>query len=172
MSGPGLVSDLEEGFMKYAIAFLTVVFFAVCVVIGQQSATSSRADDLREIERLESEWNAINEISDAEGKARLLAEDSYHVGPSGRLYNKAQDVEAMISSRQQKQSTNRSVKFLMSNQRIRMYKDIAVVTATGTSVTTRDGQERRGGAFRVIHVWEKRHGTWLLVVDQVTAVAR
>ena len=52
-----------------------------------------------------------------------------------------------------------------------MYKDVAVVTATGTSITTRDGQKRKGGSFRVINVWEKRDGDWLLLVDQVTGMA-
>jgi hypothetical protein len=151
--------------------FATVVAQNTASPTEQNSAVRKRLSDLQEIERLEIEWNTINEISDPDGKQRLLSEDSYHVGPSGRLYNKQQDVEAMTSSRQQKQSSNSSVKFLMSNQKIRMYKDAAVVTATGISVTTRDGAERRGGSFRVIHVWEKRDGTWLLSVDQVTAIA-
>ena len=137
----------------------------------QGHVTTQSEADFRESQRLEAEWNTINEVSDPEGKQRLLAEDSYHVGPSGRLYNKAQDIEAMITSRKQKQSTNSSLKFLMSNHRIRMYKDVAVVTATGTSITTRDGQKRKGGSFRVIHVWEKRDGDWLLLVDQVTGMA-
>jgi hypothetical protein len=34
----------------------------------------------QEIERLEIEWNTINEVSDAEGKQRMLADDSYHIG--------------------------------------------------------------------------------------------
>jgi uncharacterized protein (TIGR02246 family) len=157
--------------MKHLYLLTAVIFFSAITIFPQGNASATQ-NDRREIERLENEWNIINEVSDAEGKTRLLAEDSYHVGPSGRLYNKQQDVGAMISSRQQKRSTNSTVKFLMSNQRIRMYKDIAVVTATGTSINTRDGQERTGGSFRVIHVWEKRDGKWLLSVDQVTAIAR
>lgn len=27
-----------------------------------------------------------------------------------------------------------------------------------------------GTPFRFVHIWEKRNGTWLLIVDQVTAV--
>jgi uncharacterized protein (TIGR02246 family) len=164
---------------KLRILAVIIFLFAAGGSVAAQSASEpkqlkdqSRQREFAEITQLEMEWNTINEISDAEGKERLLTDDSYHVGPSGRLYNKAQDVEAMVTSRQQKQSTNSSVRFLTSNQRIRIYKDVAVVTATGASITTRDGQERKGASFRVIHVWEKREGVWLLAVDQVTAIAK
>jgi len=147
--------------MKHAIGVAALVVFAAFVGFGQQSPASSRAaSDLREIERLEAEWNTINEVSDAEGKRRLLAEDSYHVGPSGRLYDKSQDIAAARLSYEQKQASNSSLKFVITDKKIRLYTDVAVVTATGWSVTTRDGQERRGNSFRVVHVWEKRGGRW------------
>ncbi len=149
-----------------------VIAFAAATVFGQHSPASSRAAlDLREIERLEAEWNTINEVSDAEGKQSLLAEDSYHVGPSGRLYDKSQDIAAARLSYEQKQTANSSLKFVIADRKIRLYTDVAVVTATGWSVTTRDGQQRRGNSFRVVHVWEKRGGRWQMVVDQVTRIA-
>ena len=156
--------------MKHAMHFAALVVIVAGAVFGQQSGAPSTSADLREIQRLEAEWNTINEVSDAEGKARLLAEDSYHVGPSGRLYNKAQDIEAMTVSRRQKQEGNTILKFLISDMRIRLYEDVAVVTATGRSISTHNGQERKGKPFRAIHVWEKRDGKWFLSVDQVTGV--
>jgi ketosteroid isomerase-like protein len=156
--------------MKRALQLAAIVTFVAGTVFGQSA--KSTAADLREIERLEAEWNRINEVSDAAGKERLLTDDSYHVGPSGRLYNKSQDVEAMRVSSEQKQASGGSLKFMISNKRIRLYENVAVVTATGTSVTTQDGKERKGGWFRVIHVWERRNGEWLLSVDQVTGIAK
>ena len=159
--------------MNHLVRVAALVVFAACAGFGQQSSASSRAaTDLREIERLEAEWNTINEVSDAEGKRRLLSDDSYHVGPSGRLYNKSQDIEAARLSYEQKQASNSQLKFVITDRKIRLYKDVAVVTANGWSVTTRDGRERRGNSFRVVHVWEKRRGRWLLVVDQVTRIER
>jgi ketosteroid isomerase-like protein len=154
------------------------VFTSATIALGQQmdqadpnlDPASARSRALREIERLEIEWNRINEVSDPEGKQRLLADDSYHVGPSGRIYNKDQDIEAAIASRAQKDASNTTVKFVIAGRRIRLYKGVAVVTATGNSITTRDGQTRRGNYFRAVHVWEKRGGVWQLVVDQVTGV--
>ncbi len=159
--------------MKHAAGVAALVVFVACAVLGQRSATSTRvADaDLREIERLEVEWNTINEVSDEEGKRRLLADDSYHVGPSGRLYNKSQDIAAARLSYEQKQASNSSLKFVITNRKIRLYSNVAVVTATGWSITTRDGQQRKGNSFRVVHVWEKRDGRWQIVVDQVTRIA-
>ena len=137
-----------------------------------RSKAQSRQRDLREIERLEAEWTRIHEVSDADAKAQLLAEDSYHVGPSGRLYNKQQDIEEARLAYARKQNDKSITKFYFENRKIRLYKDVAVVTATGWSIVTRNGVERRGRPFRVVGVWEKRNGRWQLVVDQVTAVSQ
>jgi ketosteroid isomerase-like protein len=168
--------------MKSNLQIITVMIFllAASETVAAQSASRpnrleapSRTRDLRQIERLEDEWNVINEVSDADGKNRLLAEDSYHVGPSGRLYNKQQDVEDARLSYVRKQKDQSITKFQIENQKIRLYRDVAVVTATGWSIVTRNGEfGHRGGSFRVVHVWEKRDGRWLLVVDQVTGIAR
>lgn len=167
--------------MKSKLGLLAVAIFlfaacgnAIAQCEGQPNdeAAILRQRDLREIERLEDEWNRINEVSDAGGKDRLLADDSYHVGPSGRLYNKQQDVQDARFSYERKQKDGSITKFYLQNRKIRLYSDVAVVTATGWSIVTRDGVERRGGAFRVVHVWEKRDARWQLVVDQVTGVAK
>jgi uncharacterized protein (TIGR02246 family) len=163
---------------KFAYLISAFVFFATALSAVAQAPDQDakqeadlRARDLREIEQLEARWNMINEVSDAAGKAELLSDDSYHVGPSGRLYNKQQDIDAMITSRRQKDQSNSMLKFLISGMKIRLYTDVAVVTATGRSITTRDGQQRPGGSFRVVHVWEKVDGRWYLAVDQVTSIA-
>jgi uncharacterized protein (TIGR02246 family) len=155
-----------------AMHYAAIVMIAAGSVFGQQRSAPSRTADLRAIEAVEVEWNLANEVSDAEAKRRLLADDSYHVGPSGRLYTKQQDIEATEASYRQKQASTRMLRFFVENRKIRLYNNVAVVTATGWSVTTKDGTERRGSSFRSLHVWEKRRGVWQLVVDQVTAVAR
>ena len=138
-----------------------------------QRLPAFRVSDLREIERLEIEWNRINEVSDVEGIERLLADDSYHVGPSGRVYNNRQDVEAQRASHARKQAAGSTLRFIISDQKIRLFKHVAVVTAMGTSVTAlADGTRRNGNPFRTVHVWEKRDGRWLLIVDQVTGVVK
>jgi ketosteroid isomerase-like protein len=164
---------------KLGFVVVTIFLFAVCEAAIAQSTTpesdkrsNARQRDLREIERLEAEWNRINEVSDPDGKSRLLADDSYHVGPSGRLYNKQQDVEDARISYERKQKDESITKFYFKNRDIRLYSDVAVVTATGWSMVTKDGIERRGNSFRVVHVWENRDTGWQLVVDQVTGVAR
>ena len=163
--------------MKHLYLVIAIILFGTATTTVAQDTTesnpagtsASRERDRQEIERLEAEWNAINEVSDAEGKRRLLAEDSYHVGPSGRLYNKALDIEAARLSYKQKQASNAITKFEITDLRIRLYEGVAVVTASGRSVTTtQDGQTRRGSSFRAVHVWEKRDGRWQIVVDQVT----
>lgn len=157
--------------MKRALCLAAFLLCATARVFPQESTASSRLADLRAIQDLEVEWNRANEVSDAESKRRLLAEDSYHVGPSGRLYTKQQDIEATELSYRQKQASTTALKFFIKDRNIRLYKNVAVVTATGWSMTTQEGQQRRGRTFRALHVWEKRDGRWQLVVDQVTGVA-
>lgn len=102
----------------------------------------------------------------------MLAHDSYHVGPSGRLYNKQQDIQAQTASRERKNASPSTPRFLMSDQRIRIFDGVAVVTSTGRSMSTLpNGTSQLGNPFRVVHVWEKRDGRWLLIVDQVPAVS-
>jgi len=125
----------------------------------------------QEIERLEIEWNTINEVSDAEGKQRMLADDSYHIGNNGGFYDKAQDVAIQRAARERKKTTNHTVKFHISDKRIRVYKDVAIVTGLGTTFATKDGQQRITGQFRFVHVWERRGNRWQLIVDQTTAVS-
>ena len=159
--------------MFHPLPILAVLFVLMSTGFGQRSPSASRLTDLREIERLEIEWNRINEISDVEGIERLLADDSHHVGPSGRLYTKSQDIEAQRASRERKESAGSTLRFIVSNQKIRLFNDVAVVTAPGSSVTTlADGTKRYGNSFRTVHVWEKREGRWVLIVDQVTGIAR
>ena len=158
--------------MNRLILIAGAAVFVATAAIGQKTKPSvSRTADLRAIERLEIEWNTINEISDPDVKQRLLADDSYHVGPSGRLYTKSQDVETARVSKTQKRASNTILKFTLADKRIRLYTNVAVVTATGWSITTKDGKQRQGASFRVVHVWEKRDGRWQLAVDQVTGIA-
>ena len=84
----------------------------------------------------------------------------------------AQDVEATKLAYDQKQVAGSDLKFIISNRRIRLNGDMAVVTRTGKSVTTRDGTKRHGNPFRAVHVWERREGRWQIIVDQVTGVSK
>lgn len=159
--------------MNHPIFILAVLFVSMSTGFSQSAPSASRSTDHREIERLEIEWNRINEDSDVEGIESLLADDSYHVGPSGRVYTKGQDIAAQRASQERKLAAGSTLRFIISSRKIRLFENVAVVTATGLSSTTlSDGTKRYGNAFRVVHVWEKRDGRWLLIVDQVTGIVQ
>ena len=136
--------------MNRLYVFAALMFIVPIVAFAQvtdeptakQRAAASRARDLKDIESLEIEWNRINEQSDPEGKRRLLADDSYHVGPSGRLYTKEQDIAAAQATEEQNRKSDSTLRFTITDKRIRLYKGVAVVTAFGTSVRTTDGQKK------------------------------
>lgn len=143
--------------------------FAICQQPKPAFLCAARIEACQEIDRLEVEWNIINELSDPDGKEHILSTDSYHVGPSGRLYNKAGDVATARWVRDRR-SPGTILKFDISEKWIRIYKDVAIVTGYGRSVVLEDAKKRVGTPFRFVHVWEKRGGKWVLTVDQVTAV--
>jgi hypothetical protein len=153
---------------------ITTILFGLSLAVSAQhtkSAPACKSDDkpCQEIDRLEVEWNIINELSDPDGKERMLAFDSYHVGPSGRVYDKRADVAAAKLA-DQRRSPYASVRYLISGKRIRVYGNVAVVTGNGSSIVTEGGSKTAGRAFRFVHVWECREGIWYLTVDQVTAI--
>lgn len=148
------------------LTFLLLASSIVC--IGQISGAKVEESEPQKIERLEAEWNKANEVSDPEAKHRLLAPDSYHVGPSGRTYNNSQDIQ-MARASEAARVPGESFKYETSDQNIRIFDGIAVVTGTGRSIKGKD-PIKLGTPFRFVHIWEKRNGTWLLIVDQVTAV--
>jgi hypothetical protein len=86
----------------------------VCLAQGniQSQSKAAQSKDYQEIERLEIEWNTINEVSDVEGKEQMLADDSHHVGPSGGVYNKTQDV---ADQRLQESAKERQILFQNSS---------------------------------------------------------
>lgn len=163
-------SQPESVFIEITDRRTGAVYRSDHIEIPQTDRGDDIRNDYREIERLEVEWNRMNEVSDAEGKQRTLAPDSYHIGPSGRYYDKPRDIAETSASYARKLASGEITKFTISDMRIRMFEGVAVVTALGRSVVTKDGQGRTGRPFRVVHVWEKRGRSWQLTVDQVTAV--
>jgi ketosteroid isomerase-like protein len=157
-------------FLLAAALCLTLPVICSAQKTNQAPSKVARSKIYKEIERLETEWNTINEVSDAEGKERLLAGDSYHIGSDGRFYDKKQDVAIQQEARKRKKAANSNVKFEITDRQIRLYKNVAIVTGLGTTFATRDGQKRMSGQFRFIHVWEKRGARWQLTIDQTTAV--
>ena len=167
--------DKREKIMLRNLLLLPMLCLTVSFVCFAQRNNQSKSKaipnkDYQEIERLEIEWNTINEVSDADGKERLLTDDSYHIGNDGRFYDKSQDVEIQRAARERKKASNSIVKFHISDKRIRVFKDVAIVTGLGTTFVTKEGQKRITGQFRFIHVWEKRTNNWKLTVDQTTSV--
>lgn len=153
-----------------ALLCLALSFVCLAQKNDQSQTKETQSKTYQEIERLEIAWNTINEQSDAEEMRQMLADDSYHVGPSGRVYDKTQDITTQRSARERKEATNSFPKFVTLERQIRLFKNVAIVTGLGGRLITKDGREMVTGQFRFIHVWEKRNGQWQLIIDQVTAV--
>lgn len=117
----------------------------------------------QELMRLENELPGMILRGDAAAVERITADDFIGYDPSGREITKA-DVLARM------QATDVNMESLRHEQvRVRVFGDAAVATAVSMVSARYQGKEV-GGRFRYTRVWIKRHGRWVYVAAQSTAV--
>jgi len=92
----------------------------------------------------------------------LLADDYVYIHSNGTVTNREEEIGQTMAS---------DVKWTaskLSNLKIRVYGDAAVVTGTLTHTGSAKGYV--GGARLVTHLWVKRNGRWQTVGGQSTIV--
>ena len=95
---------------------------------------------------------------------RLLADDYLGIGANGTLETKA-DVLAMHRSGDLK-----FAQLNLSDLKIRVYGDTAVVTSKADVTGTRDGRDI-SGRYRYTRVYSNRGGQWKIVSFEASRVA-
>lgn len=85
-----------------------------------------------------------------------LADDWIDVEDDGLMYSKV-EVLRLFSS-----PTTRLTRDTVSDMRVHVYGDVAVVTLLDSADFVVDGKDL-GGEFRLTDVWAKRNGKWQMV---------
>ena len=99
----------------------------------------------------------------------LLADDSYLEEAGRKEYTKAHHVAPLETSIEPNPESKTTISwFFVVDMTIRMYDDVAVVTAIGRSTTSENGVACYGSAVSAVHVLEKRGGRWQMAADQET----
>jgi ketosteroid isomerase-like protein len=93
---------------------------------------------------------------------RLYADDYTYIHSNGTVANKTQDIAASMSP-DQAWTAHKS-----DDMRVRIYRDVAVVT--GISTLTGSAKGYVSGPRRFTEVWVRRNGRWQLVNGQSTLV--
>jgi ketosteroid isomerase-like protein len=110
----------------------------------------------KQIEALETEWcnaeihNNVNEMD------HLLADDYIGISANGTVATKAQELA------QRKAGTVRIESLTLSDLKVRVYGDTAVVTSKA-ELTGTNGQSDISGNYRYTRVYNKRLGKWKIV---------
>lgn len=122
-------------------------------------------DPLAQIQRVERQLMDAQLASDADVLDTLLADDLTFVGPDGRLYSKADDLQAHRSGlmRLTYSSPHEPV--------IKLLPPVAIV-AVVVELQGFMGEQPIAGSFHYTRVWADQHGSWRVVAGHCTEVRR
>lgn len=134
---------------------------SLSAIAADTAETDARIE--QEIIRLENEGNDILLKRDVARLAQMLADDFFGTELDGKVYNKAGALTRFKDDPYQwETSTN-------SEYKVRIYRDIVVVTFLTTASGKMNGQPVKGQA-RFTDTWVKQKGKWKLAVSQGTIV--
>jgi uncharacterized protein (TIGR02246 family) len=144
--------------MKRIIA-LTMVGMLLAVPAHAQKGMTAE----QEVQKLSAQLDdASLAKKDKATMQRLYADDYVYLHSNGRVNNKSQEIAEYMSSDLNWTSHK------ISDSKIRMYHDVAVMTGTQTLTGTAKGYI--SGARRFTQLWVRRNGRWQTVGGQSTIV--
>ncbi|HUB19863.1 MAG TPA: nuclear transport factor 2 family protein [Acidobacteriaceae bacterium] len=117
----------------------------------------------REIEALEQQWRQATVTNNIGEMNRLLADDYVGITSNGTVENKQQALA------QRSAGTIRITKLDLTDTRVRVYGDTAVVTSQAQLEGT-NGTSDIGGLYRYTRVYTRRLGEWKIVSFEASRI--
>jgi len=146
--------------MKWVCIGILILSLFPQKVFAQASSTSATE---QEIKALEEERNRAILRGDAAALERMTADDYTFITLRGELRTKSEIVKGFQSGSFKYESRE------ISDLRIRVYGDTAVVTGRSTQKGMENGKNYSGD-YRFTRVYVKQNGEWLTVALQATLV--
>ena len=150
-----------------AVYVIVAVMLSPVLLNAQTSDTGASEADRRTaaiVEAADRELQQVFVRADLEALEATYADSYTFTDPTGRVSGKR---EMMASFRSGAIKTTFQE---ISDIRVQVYGDAAVVTGLLRSRATRDGRDS-GGTFRFTRVWVKQNGRWQTVAFQETRPA-
>lgn len=144
--------------MKKLMTICFLLLFA-CVAYSQEVKKGSDVE--AELIALENAWAKAYLDRDVKTLDRLEADDWFYTSADGKLISKAQDLDDVSSG------TYQATEFKMSDLKLRVYGDTAVVTGRQTEVATMAGKDA-SAQFRITDVWLRRNGQWKCIASHLS----
>jgi ketosteroid isomerase-like protein len=132
---------------------------ALCLVLANPAWAMPHRESHaihKEIEALEYQWRDAELSNNVSQMDRLLADDYIGISANGTVETKPQELA------QRKAGTVRIQSLDLSDLKVRVYGDTAVVTSLAT-LTGVNGQSDISGNYRYTRVYNRRLGQWKIV---------
>ncbi len=150
---------------RIAIAVSVVVLVLAVAVQAQTLAQTKSGGVEQELIKLENEWADAWVKSDAAFFDRIMADDYTWTSPWGWVVTKADDF-ALVKS-----GEDVITSWVLSEMKVRVYGDAAVVTGCDTVKETYKGKDVSGQS-RFTHTWVKLAGQWQCVAGHSSEIAQ
>jgi ketosteroid isomerase-like protein len=124
---------------------------------GEQSPMPDAVEAVKKVER---EFREALLASDTEALGKMLADDFIRTPPTTPATTKPQWLELIRTGKQ------KYLAFETKEAKYRAYGDTVVVNAVVSLRVRRDAQEAMDLSLRLLQVWVKQGGRWLLVAIQ------
>ena len=149
--------------MKFACLFVVAVMLSLCLPGLAQKANDASLSTEEQIKSIEEERNRAILSGDAATLDRMTAEDYTFITLRGELRTKAEIVKGFQSGAFKYESRT------ISELKVRVYGDTAVVTGLSTQKGEEDGKDYSGD-YRFTRVYVKDTGHWITVALQTTPI--
>ena len=150
------------------IAVLAVAFMAWApVALAQAPASKGNPNDPTEqVRQLETQYGEALIKKDIATLQRIWSDDYQFINGSGALLNKAQRLENVRST----QTEIRAVQ--ETDVRIRLVGGNTAVLTSHLVLTARYSGQEASGEYRNTAIWVKNQGSWQMVSNQITPIAK
>jgi len=149
--------------MKFACLFVVAVMLSLCLPGLAQKANDASLSTEEQIKSIEEERNRAILSGDAATLDRMTAEDYTFITLRGELRTKAEIVKGFQSGAFKYESRT------ISELKVRVYGDTAVVTGRSTQKGEENGKDYSGD-YRFTRVYVKDKGRWITVALQTTPI--
>lgn len=143
---------------------LTVLAFAVAIQ-AQTPAQTKTGSVEQELIKLENEWADAWVKSDVAFFDRIEANDYTWTAPWGEVWTKARDLALL------KSGDSVITSWVLSEMKVRVYRDAAVVTGRCAVKETYKGKDV-SDQYRWTDTWIKRAGQWQCVAGHSSVIAQ
>jgi ketosteroid isomerase-like protein len=147
--------------MKNPLAVASLCLLSLSLATGQTASQTSSVED--QIKKHERDYAQATVKEGPAAVDKYEADDIITTDPSGRVTDKAQDKTDLSSGDFKIQAEE------LSDLKVHIYGNTAVVAGTNTVSGTYKGQDM-SGKYRFTDTWVKRNGKWQVVASQYTKI--